>query len=133
MTGNIATIITKLNKACDDMDFVSARVLIETNLVKLSEGKYYRLLNTNGQVLLKHILANSKNSQKGSNPLTRAELLIINRVNEYCTNFDIPMLKRTLKTSLELMQREEITPLLNSDAKIILHDMGALLGVNQLQ
>ncbi|UZM98536.1 hypothetical protein OL548_28905 [Lysinibacillus sp. MHQ-1] len=39
MTGNMTTYITKVNKACDDLDFVSARVLIETNLVKLSEAK----------------------------------------------------------------------------------------------
>jgi len=45
MAGNITTIITKINKACDDLDFVSARVLIETNLLKLSEAKQYRLLN----------------------------------------------------------------------------------------
>jgi len=51
LTGHIATSITKVNKACDELDFVSARVLIETNLLKLSEAKYYRLLNASGRVL----------------------------------------------------------------------------------
>lgn len=50
----------KINKARDDLDFVSARGMIEANLIKLSE-------------------------------------------NEYCSNSDISMLKRTLKTSFELV------------------------------
>ncbi|WP_054768078.1 hypothetical protein [Lysinibacillus parviboronicapiens] len=90
MSGNIATIIVKINKARDDLDFVSARGMIEANLIKLSE-------------------------------------------NEYCSNSDISMLKRTLKTSFELVQRPDVLPLLNNDARIILDDMGALLGAHQLQ
>ncbi|AVK84123.1 hypothetical protein C3943_11315 [Lysinibacillus sp. B2A1] len=132
MTGNITTIISKVNKACDDLDFVSARVLIETNLLKLSEAKHYRLLNSNGRVLIKHILADSK-KEESTNKLTRNDLLTIKRINEYCSNFDISMLKRTLKSSFDLVQRDDVLPLLNTDAKIILDNMGALLGVHQLQ
>ncbi|MEK5232732.1 hypothetical protein MHB42_13275 [Lysinibacillus sp. FSL K6-0232] len=131
MTGNIATIITKVNRACDDLDFVSARVLIETNLLKLSEAKYYRLLNTSGRVLIKHILA-SNSEQKEETKLSRTDLLTIHKINEYCSNFDISMLKRTLKNSFELVQRSDVLPLLNNDAKIILDNMGALLGTRQL-
>ncbi|MGE7693062.1 hypothetical protein ACQKNC_02950 [Lysinibacillus sp. NPDC094177] len=132
MSGNITTIITKINKACDDIDFVSARVLIETNLIKLSEAKYYRLLNASGRVLIKHVLANSKVQVESNNKLTRTDLLTIKKINEHCSNFDISMLKRTLKNSFELMQRSDVLPLLNNDAKIILDNMGALLGVQQI-
>ncbi|MGE7673968.1 hypothetical protein ACQKMV_10365 [Lysinibacillus sp. NPDC094403] len=132
MSGNITTIITKINKACDDIDFVSARVLIETNLIKLSEAKYYRLLNASGRVLIKHVLADSKDQVESNNKLTRTDLLTIKKINEYCSNFDISMLKRTLKNSFELMQRSDVPPLLNNDAKIILDNMGALLGVQQI-
>lgn len=132
MAGNISTIITKINKACDDLDFVSARVLIETNLLKLSEAKQYRLLNSNGRVLIKHVLADSK-KETSANKLTRSDLLTIKKINEYCSNFDISMLKRTLKSSFDLMQRDDILPLLNNDAKIILDNMGALLDVHQHQ
>ncbi|MGG2055858.1 hypothetical protein ABFY48_15825 [Lysinibacillus pakistanensis] len=132
MAGNITTIITKINKACDDLDFVSARVLIETNLLKLSEAKQYRLLNSNGRVLIKHVLANSKEATS-ENKLTRNDLLTIKKINEYCSNFDISMLKRTLKSSFDLVQRDDILPLLNNDAKIILDNMGALLDVHQHQ
>jgi len=43
------------------------------------------------------------------------------------------MLKRTLKSSFDLVQRDDILPLLNNDAKIILDNMGALLDVHQHQ
>ncbi|QGG52548.1 hypothetical protein [Lysinibacillus pakistanensis] len=132
MAGNIITIITKINKACDDLDFVSARVLIETNLLKLSEAKQYRLLNSNGRVLIKHVLADSK-KETSENKITRNDLLTIKKINEYCSDFDISMLKRTLKSSFDLVQRDDILPLLNNDAKIILDNMGALLDVHQHQ
>ncbi|MCT6931021.1 hypothetical protein ACQKG7_13190 [Lysinibacillus fusiformis] len=131
MTGNMTTYITKVNKACDDLDFVSARVLIETNLLKLSEAKYYRLLNTSARVLIKHVLAN-RQTQQECTKLSRADMLTIHKINEYCSNFDISMLKRTLKNSFELVQRPDIMPLLNNDAKIILDNMGALLGAHQV-
>ncbi|MFJ5789571.1 hypothetical protein ACIP9G_05730 [Lysinibacillus sp. NPDC093197] len=133
MSGNIGTIVVKVNKACDDLDFVNARGLIEVNLLKLSEAKYYRLLNASGRVLIKHVLANSNGQNEVKKTLTRTDLLVINKINEYCSNFDISMLKRTLKNSFELVQRSDVLPLLNNDAKIILDDMGALLGVHQLQ
>ncbi|MDM5249510.1 hypothetical protein [Lysinibacillus sp. G4S2] len=133
MIGNITTIIMKINKACDDIDFVSARVLIETNLMKLSEAKHYRLLNANGRVLIKHVLVDRKDPVESKNKLTRTDLLTINKINEYSSNFDIAMLKRTLKNSFELMQRSDVLLLLNNDAKIILDNMGALSGAQQLQ
>ncbi|MFJ5764931.1 hypothetical protein ACIP9C_06200 [Lysinibacillus sp. NPDC093210] len=132
MSGNIGTIVVKVNKACDDLDFINARGLIEANLLKLSEAKYYRLLNASGRVLIKHVLANSNGQNEVKKTLTRTDLLVINKINEYCSNFDISMLKRTLKNSFELVQRSDVLPLLNNDAKIILDDMGALLGVHQL-
>lgn len=129
MSGNVGTIIAKVNKDCDDLDFVHARSMMEANLLKLSEAKYYRLLNTNAQVPIKHIVAENKEHNGTTKQLTRSELLIINKINEYCTNFDVSMLKRTLKNAFDLVQRPEVLPLLNSDAKIILNDMGALLGM----
>ena len=130
MSGNVGTIIVKVNKAIDNLEFVEARKIIEANLLKLSEAKYYRLLNENAQVLIKHIVAEKKEHNGTEKPLTRSDLLIINNINEYCTNFDISMLKRTLKNSFNLVQRPDVYQLLNSDAKIILNDMGALLGMH---
>ena len=131
MSGNIRTIVIKVNKACDDLDFVGARQLIEMNLIKLSEAKNYRLLTTNAKTIIKHVIKD--NSNENHNKLSRKELLTINNINEYCTNFDISMLKRTLRDSIELLQRPEVLPLLNKDARFILENMGALLGAPQLQ
>lgn len=120
MSGIVGTIIAKVNKACDDLNFVHARSMVEANLLKLSEAKYYRLLNTNAQVFIKHIVAENKEHNGTTKQLTRSELLIINKINEYCINFDRSM----LKNAFDLVQRPEV---LNSDAKIILNDTGALL------
>jgi len=67
------------------------------------------------------------------NKSVRVNLLTIKKINEYSSNFDIAMLKRTLKNSFELMQRSDVLLLLNNDAKIILDNMGALSGAQQLQ
>ncbi|CAM5391655.1 putative protein OS=Lysinibacillus sphaericus OX=1421 GN=LS41612_07200 PE=4 SV=1 [Lysinibacillus sphaericus] len=81
MSGNIGTIVVKVNKACDDLDFVSARGIIEANLLKLSEAKYYRLLNASGRdVLIKHILADNKGQEITKISLTRTDLLVINKI-----------------------------------------------------
>lgn len=131
MSGNIRTITIKINKACDELDFTEARRLIEANLTKLSEAKHYRLLDENAKTLIKHVIAD--NDKDDSDKLTRTELLTINNINMYCTNFDISMLKRTLRNSIELLQRPAVLPLLNNDARIILDNMGAVLGARQFQ
>lgn len=131
VSGNIRTITIKINKACEELDFAEARRLIEANLIKLSEANHYRLLDTNAKTLIKHVIAD--NDKDGSNKLTRTELLTINNINTYCTNFDISMLKRTLRNSIDLLQRPDVLPLLNNDAKIILDNMGAVLGAPQFQ
>ena len=129
MAGNIRTVIVKINKACDEVDFVSARILIEGNIKQLSEGINYRQLNSNAQILIKHVLSDHTGD---SNKLSRTEMLTIHNINQYCSEFNISMLKRTLKNSLVLKQREDVAPLLNKDAKIILENMGVLFGVPQM-
>lgn len=129
MAGNIRTVIVKINKACDDMDFVSARMFIEGNIKQLSEGINYRQLNSNAQTLIKHVISDNTGE---STKLSRTEMLTIHNINQYCSEFNISMLKRTLKNSLVLLQREDVTPLLNKDAKIILENMGVLFGVPQM-
>lgn len=130
MTGNIKTIIFKVNKDCDELEFSGARKLIEMNLIKLSESKNYQMLNANAKTLIKHVIEDQNHDH--SNELTRTELLIINNINKYSTAFDISMLKRSLRDSIELLQRPDVLPLLNKDAKIILENMGAILGAPKL-
>lgn len=124
MTANINTIIYKVNNSCDKSEFVEARKLIEYNLKKLSESKYYRQLNSNGQALIK---LNIQDSEKGEERLTRLDLLQINEINKYAYDFDISMLKRTITKVLPLLQREDVQELLSNDAKYLLESMGAIL------
>ena len=127
MSGNVRTLIYKINKSCDDLEFVEARRLIQFNLTTLSAPSYYRQLNENAKVLIKHIV-NEQNNQDHK-PLNRLELLKINNINQYCSDFDISMLKRALRDSLsmDLIQRPDVRNLLNKEAKIVLSTMGVLL------
>lgn len=131
MVMNIRTLIFKINKSCDDLDFIEARRLIEFNIIKLSESVYYKLLNENAKVLVKHILKEQTN--KDYPPLTRLDRLKINNINLFCSDFDISMLKRALKDSIDLIQRPDVEQLLNNDAKIVLKTMGAFLEGNQVR
>lgn len=124
MSGNIRTIITNINHCCDNLEFVDARRLIQLNLVKLSSATYYNLLNNNAKALVKLIL---KEHEDGNEPLTRLELLKLNDINKYSKDFDISMLKRTLKDAVDLIQRKEAQVQLTENAKYILQTMGALL------
>lgn len=132
MIKNIHTVIYHINHHCDELEFVEARRLIEMHKQKLSESKYYKLLNTDAKVLLKHVLDEEKYSKEGE-PLTRLELMVLNNINAYCRDFDISMLKRTLKNYLYLLQREDAWRLLNNDAQSLLTSIGAILGANELK
>lgn len=125
MTESIKGIINRINSFCDELEFGEARRIIELNLKPLSNLSYYRLLNENAKVILKHILKQASN--KDYKPLTRLEYLKINNINTYCSEFDISMLKRTLKDSIDFIQRPDVNALLNSNAKTILESMGAII------
>lgn len=132
MSNKTKAMVMRINKSCDALEFAEARRLIEFNISLLSNATYYQLLNTNAKVLFKHVVNenHSNNSEKG---LSRLELLKIQNINHYCSSFDISMLKRSLKDSMELIQRPNVFNLLNSDAKIVLKSMGALLDIGHSQ
>ena len=120
----IKIIINNINKNCDELEFGEARRMIELNLKELQNPTYYFMLNSNATVLLKYVLNQEKTNSK---PLTRLEQFQINEINKYCTNFDISMIKRTIKNSLGLLQRPDIDQYLNANAKTVLFSMGAFI------
>lgn len=131
MSVKTKAMVLRINKSCDALEFAEARRLIEFNISLLSNAIYYQMLNTNAKVLFKHVInEHHNNSEVG---LSRLELLKIQNINHYCSSFDISMLKRSLKDSMELIQRPNVFSLLNSDAKIVLKSMGALLDIGQSQ
>ena len=120
----IKLIINNINENCDALAFGEARRMIELNIKELQKTSYYLMLNSNATVLLKYVL----NQEKANlNPLTRFEQLQINDINKYCTEFDISMLKRTIKNCLGLLQRPDIEQYLNKNAKTVLSSMGAFI------
>lgn len=125
MTRNIGTIIIKINKYCDNLDFASARKLIESNLDRLSSPRNYHSLNDNAKVLIKHIVQDGHNDV--TKALTRTEMFKIEAINKYCQNFDISMLKRELKDSTDFIMRDDVQKLLYENTKFILTAMGALI------
>jgi hypothetical protein len=120
----IKQIIKTINDHCESMEFGEARRMIELNIEELQISSNYFSLNSNAVVLLKYILNQEESTVV---PLTRLEMLQINEINKHCTNFDISMLKRTIKNSLPLLQRPDITLHLNENAKTILESMGAFI------
>ncbi|MBQ0138362.1 MAG: hypothetical protein KBT36_03625 [Kurthia sp.] len=120
----IKLIITTINEKCDSLEFSEARRIIELNITELQNPTYYSMLNANASVLVKHIL---NQINLNLSPLSRLEQHQINEINKHCTNFDISMLKRTIKNCLHLLQRPDIDIYLNESAKTILASMGAFI------
>lgn len=102
MAGSVRAIIFKINQNCEELDFIEARRVIEFNISKLSESAYYKLLNDNAKVLVKHIT--TEQSNRDYPPLTRLDKLKLNNINQYCSDFDISMLKRTLRDTIDLFK-----------------------------
>lgn len=117
-------IINLINEKCDSLEFGETRRIIELNRDDLQNPTYYFMLNTNAVILLKHIL---KQINSTIDPLSRLEQHQIREINKHCTNFDISMLKRTIKNCLILLQRPDINLYLNESAKTILASMGAFI------
>jgi regulator of replication initiation timing len=118
---NLQELVKKINACVDDVDLVAARKYLEENKTLLMENR--NLLKRNARELF-DFLNNSSDSD--SKPLTREELAATNAINLYASRFDLRGLKIAVKNHSELLLREEITPYLNEDARILLEGMGAI-------
>lgn len=117
----IEEIINNINSYIDELDFVSARRLIEDNMELLK--KYRSKLNSNARELMDILIQRQKD---GFAPLTRSEMATIIAINSYSTNFDIRSLKLILKDKAGLLLKQEAIQYLSSDAKVILEGMGVI-------
>lgn len=118
---NLQELATKINACVDDVDLVAARKYMEENKTLLMENK--SLLKRNARELFDFLLNSSETNSK---PLSREEVAATNAINLYATRFDIRGLKIAVKNHSELLLREDITPYLNKDARILLEGMGAI-------
>jgi hypothetical protein len=110
--------INKINQSIDEVDFVTARKLIENSFELIGEKR--QLLNRNARELYE-ILKNNLNA--GIKSFSRREMTTIYAINSYASNFDINGLKLSVKNNLELLMRQDITHYLNKDAKALLTGM----------
>ncbi|WP_456277255.1 hypothetical protein [Bacillus sp. AK128] len=114
-------LISKINKAVDELDLVSARKYIEENHEILNANR--SLLKGNARELLLFI---TSRVESGQEQLTRSELATVSAVNKYATNFDIRSVKLAIKDKQQLLLKADFINHLNSDAKVLLEGMGAI-------
>lgn len=118
---DLGELIENINKSSDEVDFITARKLIENNFEVIKEKR--QLLNRNARSLFE-ILKNNQNA--GFKTLSRSEMNVIYAINSHATNFDINGLKLSVKNNLELLMRPDIKHHLNADAKALLTGMKIL-------
>ena len=118
---NLQELATKINACVEDVDLVAARKYMEENKELLKDNK--SLLKRNARAWFDFLLNSSESNSK---PLSREEVAATNAINLYATRFDIRGLKIAVKNHSELLLREDITPYLNKDARILLEGMGAI-------
>ena len=114
-------LINQINQFVDQLDFVTARKLIEDNLEILN--KYRVSLKSNARELLKIIL---ERSESGNEPISRPEMATLLAINSYASKFDVRSLKIIVKDKAALLLRKDVVEYLNHDAKVILEGMGVI-------
>lgn len=118
-------LIDQINKFVEQLDFVTARKLIEDNLEILK--KHRISLKSNARELLKIIV---ERSESGNNPISRQEMATLLAINSYASKFDVRSLKIIVKDKAALLLRKDVVEYLNNDAKVILEGMGAITNNN---
>ncbi len=118
---DIKDVITKINKSVDALEFTSARKYIEENIELVNQNRMH--LKSNAREILKFL---NNQSESGEEPLTKAEISLLNTLNVYATRFDIRSMKRNIKGNEQLLMKKESINYLNSDARIFLESMGAI-------
>lgn len=117
----IKELITKINKSIDDVDLVTARILIEANIDILNQ--YRSILTGKTRELVKFL---TTRLESGEEQLTRSEMATVMAVNSFATKFDVRSIKTAIKGKEQLLLKSDFLNHLNSDAKVILEGMGAI-------
>ena len=117
----VEDLIADINNYMEQLDFVTARKLIEENLDVLN--KHRISLKSNARELLKFLV---ERHNSGHKPISRQEMATLIAINTYATNFDIRGLKLIIKDKAKLLLRTDIHEYLNKDAKTILDGMGVI-------
>jgi len=114
-------LIAIINKLVDELDFISARKLIEENMEWVNQYRVH--LNSNAREILAFLKHKLDSCEK---PLTKSDIATINAINMYASKFDLRGLKLTIKGKEQLLLRKETLNFLNTDAKTLLESMGTI-------
>ncbi|MBY0124115.1 hypothetical protein [Bacillus sp. S/N-304-OC-R1] len=117
----VEDVIVDINKYMEQLDFVTARKLIEENLEVLN--KHRIALKSNARELLKFL---TDRHESGHEAITRQEMATLIAINTYATNFDVRGLKLIIKDKAKLLLRSDVIQYLNKDARVILDGMGVI-------
>ncbi|MFO1445395.1 hypothetical protein KDN24_19775 [Bacillus sp. Bva_UNVM-123] len=114
-------LIDQINNFVEQLDFITARKLMEDNLEILK--KHRVSLKSNARELLKLIV---ERTESGQDPITRQDMAILIAINSYASKFDMRSLKMLVKDKAKLLLRKDAVDYLNQDARVLLEGMGAI-------
>lgn len=114
-------LIKEINQYVEQLDFVTARKLIEVNLEVLNQNKLS--LKSNARELLK---ISTEQHESGYEPMSKQDLATLVAINTHATNFDLRSIKFLVKDKAKLLLRHDVIEYLNKDAKAILEGMGVI-------
>lgn len=117
----VEDLIKEINKYVEQLDFVSARKLIEGNIEVLNSHKFS--LNSNARELLKII---TEQLESGKDSISKKDMASLIAINTYAANFDMTSIKLFVKNNAKLLLRHDVIDYLNKDAKAILEGMGVI-------
>ncbi|QFF98627.1 hypothetical protein PB01_07155 [Psychrobacillus glaciei] len=118
---DINELMKKMNEVMDNLDFVSARKIMEENMKIINENRH--LLRSNARSLLQILKDNTEPHIK---PLNRNEMSVVHAINAYASKFDVRGLRMSIKSNSVLLMRKDIKQYLNEDAKTLLIGMKAI-------
>jgi len=114
-------LLNQINKFVEELDFVTARKLIEDNLEVVKNHRVY--LKNNARELYNIII---ERAESGQTPISRQDMATLLAINSYASKFDLRSLKIIIKDKAKLLLRKDAVDYLNQDAKVILEGMGAI-------
>lgn len=114
-------LIKEINKYVEELDFVTTRKLIESNIEVLKDHKFS--LKSNARELLKLI---NDQLESGREPLSRKEMSLLLALNSYANNFDLTSIKLIVKNNAKLFLKNDVVDYLNKDAITLLEGLGVI-------
>lgn len=106
-----------INRCVDEMDFISARRVMEENVEIIMESKHR--LQQNARELFEFVVSTD------GELLTQKDIQIIHVLNNHAVHFDVRSFKRTMKENAVLISKKDTITYLNEDAKALLESISA--------